>query len=518
MDRQYPVVGGVVIGAPQGRSGKTTVTLGLCAALRRSGLSVQPFKKGPDYIDPSWLSEAAGRACRSLDPFFLQGEAALQEAFWQGMAGAQFGVVEGNHGLYDSAAGDGQEDDGQGSTAAVARALGAPVLLVINAARMGRSAAALVAGYLHFEPETPIRGVILNNVSGSRHESRLRRAIEAHCGVPVLGALGRDEALAIPDRHLGLVPRGEEDGLLPAIAACREAVERGVEVEEVVRIGGDLSPRPPSRGGKGETMGAGEVGMARLTPPRLPSRGGKGETMGAGEVGMASLTPPWPSPLAGRGEAALPGSGTVVGVIRDRAFSFYYAENLEALERAGGRLVFLDALRDERLPAGLGALVIGGGFPEVFMDALQANAGLRGEIRRAVEHGLPVYADCGGLMYLSRGITWQGRRAEMVGALPVEVEMTGKPQGHGYVLAQVDAPNPFFLAGTVLRGHEFHQSRLIGLTEGLATGMQLSRGRGLGGGRDAIVYRNVWASYTHLHAAGAPQWAEGVVRSAQAGG
>ena len=211
----------LVIAAPQGRSGKTTLTLGLCAALSARGLKVQPFKKGPDYIDPSWLSEASGRACRSLDPFFLVTAASLRQAFKRGAAGANLSLIEGNHGLYDSL-----DDNGSGSTAAVARTLQAPVILVVNAARMSRSVAALVHGYQSFEPDTNLAGVILNNVAQNRHEAKLRQAIEHHCRLPVVGALPRSQALTIPDRHLGLVPRAENNGLIPAIAACRQAVER----------------------------------------------------------------------------------------------------------------------------------------------------------------------------------------------------------------------------------------------------------------------------------------------------
>ena len=194
----------LVVAAPQGRSGKTTVSLGLCAALKARGLTVQPYKKGPDFIDSSWLSEAAGRPCLSLDPFFYDQPEALLWAFVRAVRGSDLGLVEGNHGLFDSF-----DEAGSGSTAAVARTLKAPILLVVNAARMGRSVAAMVHGCQTFEPGTHIAGVVLNNIAGGRHESRLRQAVETHCGVPVVGAIPRDENLTIPDRHLGLVPRGD---------------------------------------------------------------------------------------------------------------------------------------------------------------------------------------------------------------------------------------------------------------------------------------------------------------------
>lgn len=459
----------LVIAAPQGRSGKTTLTLGLCAAFRARGLAVQPYKKGPDYIDPSWLSEAAGRPCRSLDPFFYEKPEELLRAFLRsaphvgaGVPSAQDGLslIEGNHGLFDSF-----DETGRGSTAAVARTLQAPILLVVNAARMGRSVAAIVHGCQTFEPETNIAGVVLNNVAHGRHEARMRQAIESHCRIPVLGVIPRDEKLTIPDRHLGLIPRAEQDALLSAITACQQTIERFLDLDAVLAI-------------------------ARAAPA-LPN-------------GLPSPTNPASASTRPR-----------IGVLRDRAFTFYYPENLEALQEAGADLLFLDALHDQELPA-VDALYIGGGFPEMFMDELSANVSLRRAIRAAVENDLPVYAECGGLMYLSRRIVWGEKSAEMVGALPCEIEMTLKPQGHGYVTAEVTAENPFFPLGILLRGHEFHNSRLINISGNrLTTAYRLARGNGLGDGRDGVLYRNVLASYTHLHSGGASGLAAGLVLAAR---
>ncbi|MGB8983980.1 MAG: cobyrinate a,c-diamide synthase, partial [Anaerolineales bacterium] len=364
------------------------------------------------------------------------------------------------HGLFDSF-----DESGTGSTAAVARSLDAPILLVVNATRMGRSAAAIVHGCQTFEADTNIAGVVLNQVAHGRHEIRMRAAIERHCHIPVIGAIPRGEQLVIPDRHLGLVPRAEQETLLSAISACRQAVEKYLDLEAILRI-------------------------AERTSPVLV------------EVDSA------------RGESNLPGPRARIGVLRDRAFTFYYPENLEALEAAGADLICINALAEAQLPP-LDALYIGGGFPEIFMDELSANVSLRGAIRGAVAQGLPVYAECGGMMYLSRRITWGEKSAEMVGVLPCEIEMTGKPQGHGYVAAQVDESNPFFAKGTTLRGHEFHNSRVV-THEPLNTAYHLSRGNGLGDGRDGIVIRNVLASYTHLHVGGAGEWARNLIRRAQA--
>ncbi len=582
----------LVIGAAQGRSGKTTVTLGLCAALRARGLVVQPFKKGPDYIDPSWLSEAAGRPCRTLDPFFCGDDERLVAAFLAGLAGADIAIVEGNHGLYDGvtvgqgSGGRGQEsgvrgqgsgvrgqgsgvrgqgsgvrgqgsgvrgqgsdqggfrndeffggmamegvrsddfnrpahhratevattndtDDAFGSTAAVARALGAPILLVVNTARMGRSVAALVHGYQTFEPDTPIAGVILNNVARGRHEEKLRAAVEHHCGIPVLGALPRDEALSIPDRHLGLVPRAEDEGLLPAIAACRAAAERYFDLDAILDIARDESANQ-------------RISESRISEQRISESRISEQRISESRISESRITNRPFEIRDSRFAIRHSPSAIRLAVFRDRAFTFYYPENLEALEAAGAELVFVDAFRDTALPA-VDALYIGGGFPEMFMEELASGGrSLLRSVRDAAEAGLPIYAECGGLMVLARRIIWGERVAEMAGVLPCDVEMTGRPQGHGYVEAVVDADNPFFPVGTVLRGHEFHNSRLFNLLhtayfveDGVTMAYRLNRGNGIGGGRDGLVYRNVLASYTHLHIAGAPTWAEGLIRAAR---
>jgi cobyrinic acid a,c-diamide synthase len=461
----------LVIAAPQGKSGKTTISLGLCAAFARRGLRVQPFKKGPDYIDPSWLSAAAGRACRTLDPFFSLTPEALKQAFITGASQADLALVEGNHGLYDSALAYGADlenppgEENSGSTAAVARQIQAPILLVINAARMGRSAAALVTGCQVFEADTPIRGVIVNNVANGRHEAKLRKSIETCCGIPVVGALPRAEELAIPDRHLGLVPQGEQTGLAPALEALRQAAEQHLDLEHILEIAN--------------------------TAPAFDDL-------------VQEETTPW------RGDPRVR-----IGVVRDRAFSFYYPENLEALEAAGAELVFINALRDSNLPA-VHTLYIGGGFPEMFLEELEANRALRQDVRDAAHSGLPVYAECGGLMYLSQRVHWGDRQAEMAGVLPFDVEMCPRPQGHGYVLAETQGRDPFFPSGALLRGHEFHHSRVTKLKEESSRAYRLIKGSGLGHGVDGLVQGQALAGYTHLHAAGSPAWAPGLVARAAA--
>lgn len=446
----------LVISAPQGRSGKTTLCLGLAAALAGRGLRVQPFKKGPDYIDPGWLGEAAGRPCRSLD-LFLMGAEGLLGAFARACQSVDLALIEGAHGLYD-----GLDSDGTNSTAHLARLLRAPVVLVVDASRMTHSVAALVRGFRSFEPGLSVAGVIVNQVGNPRHRAKLADALARHAGVPLLGAVPRGSSLAIPDRHLGLVPRGEAAGLLPVLDRIRQAVEASVDLDGLLEV-------------------------ARGAPPlALPSE----------------PSPPIPAPCAR------------VGVARDRAFTFYYPENLEALQRAGAELVPFDTLADRALPE-VDALYLGGGFPEIFLEEMEANEGLRREVRTAVADGLPVYAECGGLMYLARRIRWTGRPREMVGVLPCDIQMTERPQGHGYVLGRVVGANPYLPLGAEVRGHEFHYSRVV--DPGAARfAYRLDRGRGIEGGRDGLILGNVLAAYTHLHALGAPGWAGGLVARARA--
>lgn len=439
----------VVLAAPHGRSGKTILSLGLVAALVKKGLRVQPFKKGPDFIDPSWLSLAAGRPCRNLDLYFVDAQE-LRRLFLYGCREADGAVIEGAMGLFD-----GLDIRGSGSTAEIALALEAPVILVVDTTRMTRSVAALVKGFQEFDPRLRLSGVILNRVARPRHENMLRRAIEAYTDLPVLGALPKDDAYVIPDRHLGLIPAAEREDLHRALEATRKAVEGAVDVDGVWEI-------------------------ARRARP-LPGEGVSGSPDPAG--------------------------GVRLGVIRDRVFHFYYPENLEALLRAGARLVTVDSLKDSCLPA-VDGLYIGGGFPEVFAAELEANADLRRSIRRAAEDGLPIYAECGGLIYLARRLYLEDRVFEMVGALPLDVRLEKNPQGHGYTLLEARAGNPFFRPGTRVKGHEFHHSRVINLErEKIAFAYRVLRGAGVEDGFDGILYRRILAGYNHLYAPAHPEWA-----------
>jgi cobyrinic acid a,c-diamide synthase len=443
-----------LISSPQGHSGKTIVTVGLCNALKQRGFSIQPFKKGPDYIDPSWLTLAAGRSCRNLDLFLIPKDRLLQSFHWS-CEGVNLAVVEGAMGLYDGL-------DSYGTTAEIACLLNLPILLVVNTSRMTTSIAAMVKGYQLFQTDIKIAGVILNYVSGRRHEEKLRGAVEQHCGIPVVGSIPRDPDLQIAERHLGLIPSPESDGAMSLVERIGKKIEPHLDLEGILAIAKEFRPPRPV------PFSSGEKNEER-----------EGQPMKA-----------------------------KIGIIRDRAFNFYYPENLEALKKEGAQLLFINSLKD-RLPS-VDGLYIGGGFPEFFLEDLEKNRELREDIANAIEEGLPVYAECAGLMYLSQKIHWQGRSYEMVGAIPAEVEVSGKPEGHGYVTAEVIDENPLFPIGLSIRGHEFHHSK-VSIKNGVKFAYQIKRGHGIDGKMDGVLYKNMFATYTHLHALGTPCWAEAFV-------
>jgi cobyrinic acid a,c-diamide synthase len=449
----------LVVAGLSGESGKTLISLALLLEAGRRNLPVRAFKKGPDYIDAAWLEWASRKPVRNLDTHLMGFERAV-DSFAANAVPAGFNLVEGNRGLYDGA-----DPRGTHSTAELAKALHAPVVLVINATKVTRTAAALVLGCQRLDPTVKIAGVVVNQVAGARHERILREAIESTCGIPVLGGVPRAGAeVLLPSRHLGLItPREHPDrdllarNLLGLVAGC-------LDFERLLAI-------------------------ARETPP--------------------VLMPPAPlRPLPA-------GGGLTIGYLDDAAFSFYYPENLEALRAAGAELAPISALSSTALPAGLDALYIGGGFPETHAQTLSRNLSFLASIRCAARDGLPIYAECGGLMLLSRALSWRGHRYEMAGVLGFEVEVCDVPQGHGYTELLVDTANPFFPIGSRLRGHEFHYSRLVLDNGAIQTACAVRRGTGCLAGRDAVVTANVWAAYTHLHALATPEWARAILRIAR---
>ncbi|WP_432826979.1 cobyrinate a,c-diamide synthase [Dactylosporangium sp. CA-092794] len=440
------MVARIVIAAPASGHGKTTVATGLLAAFAARGLKVAPFKVGPDYIDPGYHALAAGRPGRNLDPV-LVGEDRIAPLFAHGAAGADLAVIEGVMGLYDGRTGAGEH----GSTAHVARLLAAPVVLVVDATAQARSVAALVHGFRSFGDGLHIAGVVLNRVGSDRHEQILRDAC-AEVGTPVLGVLRRHDAVAAPSRHLGLVPVVERSAEAAAsVAALAGLIAASVDLDAVHAV----------------ARTAGPVTATPWSP---------------------SVAPPAPG-------------APVVAVAGGPAFSFGYAETVELLTAAGAQVSTVDPLRDERLPPGTRALVVGGGFPEVYAEQLAANAPLRDAVASLAAAGGAIAAECAGLLWLCR--TLDGR--PMCGILPADAAMTPRLT-LGYRDAVAVADNVLAPAGTRVTGHEFHRTRVTPAHGDAAAWAWRD-------GRDGFATGTVHASYLHLHWAGAPELAYRLVAS-----
>jgi cobyrinic acid a,c-diamide synthase len=438
----------LVIAGLAGDSGKTLVSIGLAGALTSRGVAVAPYKKGPDYIDAAWLGLAAGRPGRNLDTFMMSPEAlgsSLRKA-----RGAGLILIEGNRGLYD-----GMDVGGTHSTAELAKTLGAPVILVVDVTKSTRTIAAQVLGCRMMDPDLQLAGVILNRVATNRQEQIVRQTVESTTGIPVVGALPRmGGGGPLPGRHLGLVTTSDHGDPGAAVDHAAETIARTVDVDQVLAIARRRSVAVEF----GELPGIEPVGSCR------------------------------------------------VAVARDPAFCFYYPENLEALEAAGAEIVPFSLLESAGLPSQTDAIYLGGGFPEVHAGGLADNAAIRDDLATAAEDGVPIFAECGGMMVLARTLRFRGKDFPMAGVLDLDIEQEKRPQGHGYVAGRVVVENPWFERGTTLRGHEFHYSRITGGRDVERAVVELNRGVGVGNGRDGIVKGGVWASYLHTHVFTVPQW------------
>ncbi|WP_369688293.1 cobyrinate a,c-diamide synthase [Desulfatitalea tepidiphila] len=470
---QRPQAGcpGFVVAALRGGSGKTIFSVGIIAALRNRGVLVAPFKKGPDYIDAGWLALAAGRPCYNLDTFLIDSPT-IVDSFQRHTQSTGAAVIEGNRGLYDCIS-----TDGLTSTAELAKLLGLPVILCIDATKTTRTMAAVVAGCIQFDPAVQIKGVVLNHVAGARHENILRTSIEEHCGIPVVGAVPKLRKQSFPERHMGLVPTYEHQWAQDAVATIAELAEQYIDLARLSDIAG------------------------------VPLHG-RFDSMGTGTRSARTMTP-----KTTYAEPALPRPR--IGIIRDSAFQFYYPENLDALVQAGADLVVTSPLFEDNLPD-VDALYIGGGFPETHAQRLARNVTYRDQIKSQAEQGLPIYAECGGLMYMGRELVLDDGTFPMTGVLPVSFGFSKRPQGHGYTIARVARPNPYFETGQTIKGHEFHYST-VQLLESPPESMafEMERGKGLKNGLDGLCHNRVLATYTHIHALGTPQWAPALVDRAR---
>lgn len=457
-----PQTRGFVIAGLCGGSGKSVVAVGLTAALAARGFKIAPFKKGPDYIDAGWLQLAAGSPCHNLDPYLMEA-AVIRSSFAQHASGHDLALVEGNRGLFD-----GVNATGTYSTAELAAILDQPVILVVDCTKTTRTVAALLLGCQQMGQGLAIKGVILNRIGSSRHQSTIRQAVEHYTDIKVLGAMPRLHQDVFPQRHIGITPCPEFDGAENAVRSLAEQIAGNIDLAAVVEQAG-----------------------AVLMPPEV-------DIYGCWRSSDADIVR--------------------IGVIKDAAFQFYYPENLRALELCGARLLEINALSAQELPE-IDGLYIGGGFPENSLQALSANISFRQALKQKIDQGLPVYAECGGLLYLGRAMEVDGVSYPLADIFPVTFRMEKRPQAHGYTILTARAGNPVYPEGTEIKGHEFRYSKVLdwqGRGQDLAFVMQ--RGTGFADGGDGLVYKNVLALYTHIHALATPEWASlfvGLVRRQQ---
>jgi len=427
-----------LISAAHKSSGKTCVAAGLIAALSERGLQIQPFKKGPDYIDPKWLSKAAGRPCFNLD-FNTQADGEITQTF--DTHSADINLIEGNKGLYD-----GVDLEGANSNAALAHLLGTPIILVLDCEGTTRGIAPLLLGYKSFDPGINFLGVILNKVGGARHESKLRRVVEHYTDFSILGCVPKCTEMHLQERHLGLKPTNEDSYAEQKIEEIKNIIQDSVSLD----IFTEFSNKSRN--------------LANTKPKQKQEY-----------------------------------QDLKIGYTLDESFGFYYPDDIEAFSRHGAELVAIDTIRDSSLPD-IDALFIGGGFPETQMHKLQANAGFRQSIKDAINAGMPTYAECGGLMYLTNSITWNDDTYEMVGILDAETIMCDKPQGRGYVELETTDEMlwPQHSSGFSFSAHEFHYSMLNMSSPDWRYAYKVKRGQGIDGNNDGLVYKNLLASYCHL--------------------
>ena len=447
----------IVFAATQSGSGKTTVTLGVMLALRKIGLKIQPFKAGPDYLDPMQHSAVCARISRNLDSWLMP-PGVILELFTRNAKGADISVIEGVMGLYD-----GFRDTEYGSTGHLAKILGAPVILVLNAASFSRSAAAIVLGCKEFDKKVNLSGVILNNIGSPNHYHFTKSAIEKKTKIPVLGFLPKDAGIKLPERHLGLVPAGEKSTDTGLYVKLRALVEKNIDLRRILRI---------SRK---------SLGLRQDKTAYAPR--------GCGKVRVN------------------------IAIAKDKAFNFYYQDNLDILEYLGARLVEFSPLKDKSLPPGIDGIYIGGGYPELFSAQLSANRRMREAVSGYAKKGLPIYAECGGLMYLVKNIiSFEGKSFPMAGVFDCSAVMADKRQALGYIEIEVKKDNILSRKGDKIRAHTFHWSYLKNLSKDIRFAYKVTKGKDRVY-EDGLIKDNVLASNAHLHFASHINFAKNFIKS-----
>lgn len=448
----------VIISGLSGDSGKTIVTCGLLTCLKDRGINVSGFKKGPDYIDAAWLNLASGKLARNLDTYMM-GFEMVKESFVKNACTDGYNIIEGNRGLFD-----GVDCKGIHSTAELAKILQSPVIIVQDISKVTRTAATSILGCKNFDPELNIAGVILNRVAGERHEKIVKEAIEGITGIPVIGAIPKlPGKLILPSRYLGLITPIEFDQKSLFFRELENVIKNNVDIQKILEI-------------------AAKAPLLEFKEPEYKKEF---------------------KPI-----------NVKIGYFKDKAFSFYYPENLEMLTEEGAELIPISSTHNAYFDD-LDALYIGGGFPEMNLSYLTSNRGLIAAIKKMAEDGLPIYAECGGLMYLAKEIMWKEKKYSLAGVLPISIEMHDKPQGHGYCEMAVDRDNPFYNKGVIIRGHEFHYSKIFDYDPEIKSCLAVTRGCGCFHDRDGLTYKNVFASYLHVHALATPEWVSGMIRCAK---
>jgi len=450
----------ILISSFRGSSAKTMVSLGISVALKRRGLRIFPYKKGPDYIDATWLSEAAGEECKHLD-LFMMGEKEVKEVFYSRLQENSVSIIEGNRGLFD-----GVDIHGTYSTARIARLFKVPIIMIVDCSKITNTISPLIMGCQSFDPNVQFGGIILNRIAGKRHGNLIRKSIEFHTGLPVVGELPNLD-LKMPERHLGLTTVYETDDFDRKIEFLGDIAEQYLDLDTILGIAKDTSPLPILS--KKQSHKAVDDNATKVR----------------------------------------------IGIIKDKAFQFYYPENLIALQKEGAEIIEFDSMRDKSiLPVDI--LYIAGGFPEIHAEDISKNKSFRDSVRIFAEKGLPIYGECGAVIYLGRSISYNGQKFKMCGIFPLDFELSKKPAGHGYTEISVDRDNPFFPVGSTLKGHEFHYSIPTNWNpESQDTAFCVKKGFGFDGSRDGVHKKNVFATYTHLHATGTLDWAKWLVGKAR---
>lgn len=448
---------GFLIAGLSGGSGKSVMTVGITAALTSNSINVAPFKKGPDYIDAGWLHLAANSPCYNLDPY-LMGPDLIRQSCSEHSAGKDLIIIEGNRGLFD-----GVNISGAYSSAELAAILNLPVIIVLDCTKMTRTAAALLLGCIAMGTDITIKGVVLNRIGSARHEKIIRQSIEHYTDIEVMGAMPRLAYDIFPQRHIGITPCQEYAGSNTALDDLSALIKKHVNLTAIAEIA--------------------EPFVTTTSPTNIYSHCKN-----------------------------IDGRTIKVGVLKDAAFQFYYPENLKALELCGANLVEINALTDNTLPD-IDGLYIGGGFPETNVHGLSANNSFKQSLKEKINLGLPVYAECGGLIYLGESIEVNGETHPLTGVFPVAFAMQKKPQAHGYTILTTTGDNPFYPIGTKITGHEFRYSKVMDWPQDSTTlALTMERGTGFAQRKDGLVYKNVLALYTHIHALSTPEWAPALIK------